>query len=552
VSDDSKGPPQTNTSSISPSTPQHAEQEQTRLRPIHLLWIGLTALFLTGCQELGRSTAVPANFTSHQLCSAVFVAGLDPTEYYKEAIEPRLGAAGKLIHYQIDRERREVRASLVGLAVSRAADEGPFGCRVIHPRVGFTVAHDDQADTSRADASHAGTSQPSLTSSNRSHSQTPSTSSPELPAGADPVEPKNTALSEALAHAFIEPERPPHRYTKAIVIVHHGQIVGERYAPGITPATPLHGWSMTKSVTNALLGILAREGKLDVNKPAPITEWSSPSDPHHRITTDQLLRMVSGLHCGQSLSSGWSTLFDADTQMEYDMPDEASFAAHADPRAAPGLRRQYTNCNFALLSRIVRQTVGGSPEATRAFIQRELFDPLGFQQATLEFDSSGTPLGTIQLWATARDWARFGLLYLHDGVTTNGQRLLPEGWVEYSARLTPQSDDHGYGAGFWTQRGNSSAGRQRIASGMPPDSFMAYGSQGQYTLIIPSEDLVIVRLGWSYTPEDDMGAFERLTREVIAALAGRGNEPDAPPPPQQPDAAENAPPQATQRAHSAH
>jgi CubicO group peptidase (beta-lactamase class C family) len=95
---------------------------------------------------------------------------------------------------------------------------------------------------------------------------------------------------------------------------------------------------------------------------------------------------------------------------------------------------------------------------------------------------------------------------------------LPEGWVNYSARLTAQSDEIGYGAGFWTQRGNSSAGRARIASGMPADSFMAVGSQGQYTIIIPSEDLVIVRLGWSYTPHDDMDAAERLTREVIAAL----------------------------------
>jgi hypothetical protein len=134
------------------------------------------------------------------------------------------------------------------------------------------------------------------------------------------------------------------------------------------------------------------------------------------------------------------------------------------------------------------------------------------------YDSAGTPLGSIHLWASARDWARFGLLYLRDGVSSSGQRILPEGWVDYSAQLTPQSDGYGYGAGFWTQRGDSSAARDRIAAGMPADSFMALGSQGQYTIVIPSEDLVIVRLGSSYTPHDDREAVEGLTREVIAAL----------------------------------
>ena len=118
-----------------------------------------------------------------------------------------------------------------------------------------------------------------------------------------------------------------------------------------------------------------------------------------------------------------------------------------------------------------------------------------------------------------RDWARFGLLYLRDGVAERGQRILPEGWVDYSARLTPQSaNEYGYGAGFWTQRGNSAAARARIAAGFPADSFMAEGSQGQYAIVVPSHDLVIVKLGWAYTPHDDHVAVERLVRETMAAL----------------------------------
>ena len=233
------------------------------------------------------------------------------------------------------------------------------------------------------------------------------------------------------------PNAGPRRFTKAVVVLHRGRVVGERYAPGVTPATPLIGWSMTKSVTNALLGILVRNGKLDMQKPAAIAEWSAPSDPRRAITADQLLRMVSGIGCGQSLKTGFTTLFDADTQMEFDMADQSAFAANARLRAKPGAEWRYTNCNFILLSRMIRDAAGGDATSSRRFIERELFAPLGFEHATLEYDSAGVPLGTIHLWASARDWARFGLLYLRDGVAESGQRLLPEGWVDYSATLDP-------------------------------------------------------------------------------------------------------------------
>jgi CubicO group peptidase (beta-lactamase class C family) len=141
-----------------------------------------------------------------------------------------------------------------------------------------------------------------------------------------------------------------------------------------------------------------------------------------------------------------------------------------------------------LLSRIIRDLAGADANSARTFIARELFEPLGFEHATLEHDSAGVPLGTVHLWASARDWGRLGLLYLRDGVAESGRRILPEGWVDYSVELTPQSsDEYGYGAGFWTQRGNSAAARERVAAGMPADSLMAVGSQGQYTIVIPCE-----------------------------------------------------------------
>jgi CubicO group peptidase (beta-lactamase class C family) len=420
---------------------------------------------------------------------------LDPTEYYNEAIKPKLGPVRPFLRYEVDRPRQEVRAHLAGLVHSRAVYDGPFGCRVLHPGREARFSHGGVED------------------------RDPLVASPSAIAGPATVDPVNDKLSEALDHAFTESDSGPRRFTKAVVILHRGRVVGERYAPGVTPATPLIGWSMTKSVTNALLGILVRQGKLDMGEPAPIAEWSAPGDPRRSITGDQLLRMVSGIGCGQSLQTGFTTLFDADTHMEFDMADQSAFAANASLRAEPGTQWRYTNCNFVLLSRMIRDAAGGDAKSSRRFIERELFAPLGLEHATLEYDSAGVPLGTVHLWATARDWARFGLLYLRDGVTESGQRILPAGWVDDSARLTAQSaDEYGYGAGFWTQRGRSAAARKRIAAGMPADSFMAVGSQGQYTIIMPSHELVIVKLGWAYTPHDDHVAVERLVRETIAAL----------------------------------
>ncbi len=383
-----------------------------------LACLGSAAAALAGRDALARVAGVPVHYASHQLCSASFVAGLDPTQFFDEAIRPKIGPIAPFLRYEVDRQRQEVRTSLAGLVHSRAVYDGPFGCRVLHPGREARFFQDEDDD------------------------RQPAVPSPPPLAGPEIVAPMNAKLAEALGHAFAESDSGPRRFTKAVVVLQRGRIVGERYAPGVTPATPLIGFSMTKSVTNALLGILVRDGMLDMKKPAPVAEWSTPGDPRQPITPDQMLRMVSGLRCGQSLhTSGFATLFDADAQMEYDMADQSAFAARAGLRATPGSEWRYTNCNFVLLSRIIRDMAGGDANSVRGFIARELFEPLGFEHATLEYDSAGVPLGTIHLWASARDWARFGLLYLRDGVAESGRRILPEGWVDYSAELTPQSAD---------------------------------------------------------------------------------------------------------------
>jgi CubicO group peptidase (beta-lactamase class C family) len=454
-----------------------------------------TTPWLVGCGHLspGRAAAVATGYVSHQLCSAVFVAGLDPQRSYREAIEPLGGPWAFLLAHHVDRERGEVRTTIAGLAESRAVVRPPYGC----------VNATGTALTSSAAPPAIVTAAPALLAPI---------------AGAAPVVSRDAALEGALDHAFAESPQGPRRHSQAVVVVHRDRIVAERYAAGIGVDTPLPGWSATKSVTNALLGILVRQGRLDMHAPAPIAGWADTRDPHQAITPDQLLRMTSGLDIGQSLHD--VSPFDPAAQMLFIEHDMAAFAERAPLAHAPGTHFNYTDPNTVLLARIVRDAAGGDAASTRAFMHRELFDKLGMQHATFEFDAAGTPIGSSHLWAPARDWARFGLLYLHDGVV-GGERLLPAGWVDYSAHPTPGAEFIGYGAGFWTNRGSGYGAEYRRAAGLPPDTFFARGSYGQYVLIVPSRQLVIVRLGPAWTPRDDMDAVARLTREVSAALAAR-------------------------------
>ena len=448
-------------------------------------------LVLSGCDRVERAADVASGFVSHQLCSAAFVSGLEPEQYYREAIAPILKPVGFLSNHAVDGQHHEVSASFAGIASARAFYRGTEGCLL---------------DTGKPPAPEVLPSQkpaPALL--------------PEI-AGPAIVEPTQFAVREALDKAFRENPEPPYRQTKAIVVVHDGHVIAERYAPGYGVDTPMLGWSMTKSVTTALLGILVRQHKLDMNAPAPIAAWADAKDPRHAITPDNLLRMNSGLDIGQSMTASASTAFDPTAYMVFGGErDMAGFAERAPLKAAPGTWWNYTNGNTLLLSRMIRDSAGGNAASVLDFAHRELFDKLGMRHVTLEFDATGTPIGASHMFASARDWARFGLLYLNDGVV-GGERILPEGWVDYSASQTPGSGFYGYGAGFWTNRGGGEGATYRIAHGMPADAFMARGSGGQYTIIVPSHRLVIVRLGPAFTPRDDMDVVARLVADVIATL----------------------------------
>jgi CubicO group peptidase (beta-lactamase class C family) len=427
---------------------------------------------------------------SQTLCSGVFVSGLDPDQLYAEAIRPNPGQTrlSKRLKYQVDRSRKEVVTTWVGTFESRAVFRDGFGCMLVHGSESGDAAISPSDATPTASASK--TAKPSEVSPLE-------------------VQPPEENLEAALDRAFAEPAKPPFRRVKAVVILHDGKIVAERYAAGYGVETPILGYSLAKSVTNALIGILVRQGKLSVEQRAPVPAWSDSADPRHNITIAQLLQMTSGLALEESDSG-----FDPVSRMLFVEPDMAGFAEHAGLKATPGRTWEYTSGNTLILSRILRDAVGGHAQDVVDFAQRELFGPLGITTATIEFDSTGTPVGSIYVFASARDWARFGALYLNDGVV-DGRRILPEGWVNYSAAPTLDTD---YGAGFWMNRGRHGDAEDRVNGGMPADAFYASGNLGQRIVVVPSAGFVIVRLGLTYGPGFDIRGLLRLIADTSSAV----------------------------------
>jgi CubicO group peptidase (beta-lactamase class C family) len=257
-----------------------------------------------------------------------------------------------------------------------------------------------------------------------------------------------------------------------------------------------------------------RQGKLKLDGPAPVAAWTNPQDPRHAITVDQLLRHTAGIALGSSLQASLGSVLEPVNSMKYAEDDMAGFAERAPLATAPGTAWNYHDGNTIILSHLIRDAAGGKPADALRFARRELFAPLGMTNVTLQLDASGTIEGAGEMMASARDWARFGQLYLDDGVV-GGKRILPEGWVSYSASATPNAWV-GIGAGFWTNQGNSFGAKFRVDHGWPRDAFFAKGTIGQYTIVIPSEKLVIVRLGRSpnFPPQAD-GVFD-LVRDVVA------------------------------------
>jgi CubicO group peptidase (beta-lactamase class C family) len=434
-----------------------------------LLWLvaalALAAMVAAGLRAYGTGL-VGSGYSAEILCGAVFISGREPAAVEAEDLK---GPGFELLRYfdkRVERDDKRVTASFHGLASQTAIFRDGFGCT--------------RVDGGTEPDAPALSPLPPLASA----ALWPEGERVDLGVSGEGID--RPALDAAIASAFTEPDPAHPRNTRALVVVHRGRIVAERYAPGFDHDTPLIAWSMTKGAMNALIGLRVKDGKLAVADQALLPEWRGQGDSRGDISLDDLLRMSSGLAFDESYDDPLADV----TEMLFVTGDMAKFAASKQLLHRPGSYWDYSSGTSVLLAAILRGTFAAEDDYLR-FPRERLFGPLGMRSAVLETDASGTFVGSSLLYGSARDFARLGLLFLHDGVW-QGERLLPEDWVAYSLTPTKAAPDDSYGAQMWLKLPESDGYGEPP---MPEDAFYFLGHDQQIVAIVPSRDLVIVRLG---------------------------------------------------------
>ena len=404
---------------------------------------------------------IMSGYVAKRACSEVFVAGRSPADV--QAAD--FSFPFSIVRFRVDSTDSSVTASVLGLARKKAIFRKGLGATLVNgltegelrkqPMVlaGSPGFSPDTVDWPMGDRT-AGT-------------PVAETGRERLDSGID-----RARLDSAVATAFYDNAHHTGRGTRAVLVVYKGQIMAERYAPGFSARTPMLGWSMAKGIINAMVGVLVRKQALDIRSPVPIPGWQA--DPRKAITWLQLMQMTSGLRF-RWFPAGPSDL----TNMLFNAKDMADFAAGMPLQAPPGTRFHYSDGNANILSRLIWDRMGDSNYYR--FPYEEIFYKTGMLHTTLEPDAAGNFVGSSYCYATARDWARFGLLYLNDGMS-NGLRILPEGWVKRSVSPSGipigKAGKGGYGALWWVDK----------------DGYSCQGFEGQSVIVIPSKKLVIVRL----------------------------------------------------------
>lgn len=441
------------------------------LRTLLLGGLGAVAVLLW------KTFPLISGYGAKVMCSAVFVAGRDPADVSRQELGRLPFSLGR---YDLSRDDSSVTASIWGLAKRKAIYRKGLGATLVNGV--------DESQLRRQVADSLLPLSPHINPDTLSWPEGDKLQDTALPASVD-----SSRLEAFLNRIFFQTDSKDSNGTRAVVVVYDGRIIGERYAAGIYHNTPLAGWSMTKGVTNALLGILVRQGKLDIRATAPVAGWQT--DERRRITITDLMHMRSGLRWWEFYG-----LPDACTRMLFEEKDMGDFAAGSGLRHSPGEVFNYSSGTANILSGVIRKAL--SPGEYYRWPYEQLFYKIGMYHAVLEPDAGGTFVGSSYCYATAREWARFGLLYLYDGVWM-GRRILPEGWVKFTRT------GEGYGALWWL----NNAGRWPH---VPADCFVCEGYEGQYIWVIPSRRLVVVRLAL----QREKLPVDEVLKDLLDALPG--------------------------------
>lgn len=420
---------------------------------------------------------VGASYSAKMVCSNVFLAQREVNDIVANDLQAPGHPLLTLIHVRVDPQQKVVRAGFLGfLGKGLAVYRKGTGCAAV-PDGNLQAAR--EASVERPDIPMA----------------KPDKAWPQG-SGAEPIAAIQQIIDQPALHG---------PGARGVVVIHQGKLVAQHYGPGFSPSTPLLGWSMTKSVTAAIIGVLISDGNLFLDRSG---FWPSPAGGKESISLGDLLAMQDGL----SFNEEYGAVSDV-TRMLYLEADMAAFMRARPLVHPPKSVWNYSSGTTVFLSHLWQQTVG---QHALLFPYQRLFAPLGMSSAVLEADARGTLVGSSYLYATAQDWARFGQFLLQDGVW-NGQRILPAGYVAHITTATEQSSGQ-YGRGQIWRMGpgrDPDAGKNPDADhGLPSDTYWLAGHDGQTVAVIPSKQLVVVRMGLTpsklgYRPQAMIGAILR-------------------------------------------
>lgn len=442
-----------------------------------ILLATIAVALIGGCIYMNSLLCIITGYAAKNLCSAVFVSGREAAAV--EALDLNFSFI-KYNHNKVNYENKSVTSRFLWGKSTAVFREG----------YGVTLLRGKKADALRAEKFPL----PAWPACDPDTVAWPLGNRVE-----DPGCPEYGALRKALepiAKAFVD-DRSYGGTPFAFVVLHNGLPVAERYGYGCNEDTPLLSWSMGKSFTNALAGIMAGDGLVDIRAAMDIPEWRE--DSRKAITLNDLMQMQSGLEWNED----YGNRSDVNLMLHREQ-DMGLFALNKPLQSEPGTHWYYSSGSTNIVMRYLRGKFD-SDAAFYGYIRERLFAPLGIRDAFFEADMSGTPVGSSYLYVKARDYARFGQLYL-DGGSFCGKRILPEGWVDYSTTPASGSKD-GYGSFFWLNR-------DRHCPDVPEDMYSCNGHDGQQIFIIPSKGLVAVILGYSPKP-DGLIDFNRLLKDVI-------------------------------------
>lgn len=430
---------------------------------------------------------VGANYGAKIVCSNVFLAGRDAQAVLADDVQAPGHPVLKHLKVSIDKERKTVRAQFFGFVGD--------GMAVYRPGTGCAAVPDGDV---------------ALASQYRFHPVPIWAPSPNVswPTG-------SLAQTNAAVQALLDQDALAGPGMRGMAVIHRGRLVAQRYGAGFNAASPLLGWSITKSVSAALVGMQVADGKLSLQQ----SGFWPQGDERAQITVAQLMSMTSGLRYNES----YGDVSDV-TRMLYLEPDMASFASAQPLEATPGSKWNYSSGTTLLLSRIWQRAAKGdaaTPATTAdvlALPHDRLFAPLGMSSAVMEADARGNLVGSSYMYANTQDWARFGQFLLQDGVW-QGKRMLPEGFVEGMQKVATASGGQ-YGQGQvwrWGPSGDTPEGQNPdVRFQLPADTYWMQGHDGQSIAIVPSRQLVVVRLG--LTPHRLLYQPQALLAAVVKAL----------------------------------